>query len=78
MCGDDLSILHERRMYPPRIIFEVDCSAADVFQLTFNFSGCIESYSLDFELTFPLIRSQTPASSTQRALEFAGASKYMY
>ena len=61
-------------MYPPRVIFEVDCSTRDTFKLNFNVSGCIDinkpsqDSDISFELMFPLIGAQT-SSSTQWATE---------
>lgn len=49
----DLHDEHKRKMYPPRISFEIDCTNVDV--LTFEFKhGFPESSHLDRQIMFPL------------------------
>lgn len=58
--GEDvMHLLHEFKMYPPRVTFEVDCSTAHnkVFELEFKFAGFSE---LDRKIMFPL-RAATSA-----------------
>ena len=52
--GVDLRFLHDFKMYPPRVAFQVDCTTADVFTLKFTFTGFPESYHLDRDIMFPL------------------------
>ena len=52
--GADLEFLHKFKMYPPRVIFEVDCTSANVFTLNFKFTGVPESSHLDRQIMFPL------------------------
>ena len=61
--GIKLCLLERNNMYPPRVVFEVDCCSPETFKLTFNFDGCTESLNLSAEVLFPLIGPQRAASS---------------
>ena len=51
----DLHDEHKRKMYPPRISFEIDCTNAGVFSLTFEFKhGFPDSSHLDRQIMFPI------------------------
>ena len=73
--GKDLHSLDELKMYPPRVTFHVDCTAADVFTLKFTFTGFPESYRLNRDIMFPL--KPAPLSPLQVApLQAAGNQPY--